>query len=52
MLQTKQSGTQIRAIDSLLSPTKRGTKKAAVEQGFLTKGETLLGCFDFFIIDC
>lgn len=30
---------------------KKGTKTAAMEQGFLARGEKLLGCFGFFIIE-
>lgn len=50
--QAKAANRQIRAMDSMLHPTKRDTKKALTEQGFLTEAETLLGCFGFSITNC
>lgn len=50
--QAKAANTQIRVMESMLCPTKRGTKKALTEQGFLTEGETLLGCFGFSSTNC
>lgn len=47
-----QANTQIRVMDSMLCLTKRDTKKALMEQGFLTEGETLLGCFGCSSINC
>lgn len=50
--QAKATNTQIRVTDSMLCPTKRGTKKAQMEQGFLTEEETLLGCSGFSSTNC
>lgn len=50
--QAKVANRQIRAMDSMLYPTKRDTKKALTEQGFLTEAETFLGCFGFSITNC
>lgn len=50
--QAKAANTQIRAMDSMLYPTKRDTKKALMELGFLTEGGTFLGCFGFSITHC
>lgn len=50
--QAKAANTQIRVMDSTQCPTERSNKKALKEQGFLSEGQTFIGCSGFSSTNC